>query len=74
MTPKDGYVPAAGTFACYSSHDAYASPPRTRTQLVLVTGAGPGGTVYGKALGFLDDGAVFAAGQLAPLEDAKAGK
>jgi len=69
MTPKaHPPAPKPGTHATYESYDAYASPPRMRTQLVLVTGADEDGTVHGKALGFLDDGAAFAPGQLVPLD------
>lgn len=59
--------PKPGEVWAYESHDAYASPPRDRVQLVMVTGVAPDGTTYGKALGFADDGACFAPGQLQAL-------
>jgi hypothetical protein len=61
------YVPQVGEMVAYPSHDAYASPPRERVQLVYVTGIDENGRIYGKPMGFADEGAVFEPGQLHSL-------
>src|SRR5260221_3799297 len=60
--PKD--PPPAGTLARYTFHDAYSEPPADRTQVILVTSVEDGGQVRGFALGFEDQAASVAPGQL----------
>jgi hypothetical protein len=60
--------PRPGDHMLYASFDHYGTGA-PRDQLILVTGA-DGDTVYGKPLGWADEGAAFAAGQLRPLGEA----
>jgi hypothetical protein len=65
----DAPRPEIGDYCRYRSHDAYHPfGPRDRDQLILVTGYSETGNPLGKPLGWLDDGAEFAAGQLGPLK------
>jgi hypothetical protein len=58
-----------GEFRVYRSYDGAApGGGRDRDQLVLVTGVNPdSGHVYGKPLGWADEGAQFEPGQLRPV-------
>lgn len=58
-----------GKLARYTFHDTYSSPPRDRTQVVLVTGhdtddSGQVTHLRGFALGYEDDAAAFLPSQL----------
>jgi hypothetical protein len=55
--PKD--PPAVGSLAHYTFEDRLSSPPRDRTQVVLVTGVEDTGHVRGFPVGFADEAAAF---------------
>lgn len=57
-----------GRVYAYSKHDDYATPPRVRSQLVLVVRVEGDGQVAGVPIGYADELGHFPAGELGPLD------
>jgi hypothetical protein len=60
---------APGDVRAYELHDAYARPPQSRHQIILVVRAAGDGQVYGVPIGYADELAVFDARELLPVDE-----
>lgn len=60
---------AAGDLVAYTHHDAYASPPADRHQVILIVRADGDGRVQGIPVAYADQLATFDPGDLVPLDE-----